>query len=201
MQTIAIIDFETTGLSPNQGDRATEIAIVILQNGRIVQRYQNLMNTGVRISSFITSLTGFTNEMVRNAPSADTVMREAYDFVGTVPLVAHNASFDRRFWDAELGLIGRKRSQEFACSMLVARRVYPTAPNHKLGTLANFANLPATGKAHRALADAEMTAQLLCHIELTLKQRFCIQNLSHDMMRTIQRAKAQYIQSCLKKYM
>ena len=167
METLAVIDFETTGLSPNEGARATEIAAVVLQDGRIVRHYQSLMNAGVWIPSFITSLTGITNEMVRKAPAAAKVMGEVADFVGDLPLVAHNASFDRKFWDAELALVHRTCQQEFACTMLAARRVYPTAPNHKLGTLAAFARLPATGKAHRAMADAEMTAHLLNQMETT----------------------------------
>ena len=50
MERIAVIDFETTGLSPSSSCRATEIAVVILEQGRIVERYQSLMNTGVRIN-------------------------------------------------------------------------------------------------------------------------------------------------------
>jgi len=58
MTLIAVIDFETTGLSPAMGDRATEIAIVMLEGGEVVGRFQSLMNAGVRISSFIESFTG-----------------------------------------------------------------------------------------------------------------------------------------------
>jgi DNA polymerase-3 subunit epsilon len=61
---IAVIDFETTGISPAMGDRATEVAIVMMEGGRVVDRFQSLMNAGVRIPSFITQLTGITNAMV-----------------------------------------------------------------------------------------------------------------------------------------
>ena len=71
---IAVIDFETTGISPTQGDRATEVAIVLTEAGRVVDRFQSLMNAGVRIPSFITQLTGITNDMVRAAPPAEQVM-------------------------------------------------------------------------------------------------------------------------------
>ena len=197
---MAIIDFETTGLSPGEGARATEIAAVIWQKGRVARRYQSLMNAGVYVPSFITSLTGITNDMVRSAPSASKVMNEVADFVGDLPLIAHNASFDRKFWDAELALIGRTRRQEFACSMLTARRVYPKSPNHKLGTLAAFAELPSTGKAHRALADAEMTVNLLCHMEATLVEKFQIQHLSHAMLRALQKTNVSNVHACLKKF-
>jgi len=64
LSAIDIIDFETTGISPNMGDRATEVAVVMLEGGQVVDRYQSLMNAGVRVNSFITQLTGITNEMV-----------------------------------------------------------------------------------------------------------------------------------------
>ena len=101
MDTVAVIDFETTGISPDAGARATEIAAVLVRDGRR-RRYQSLM-TVLRVSPFIEQLTGI-NEMVR-APPAAKVMREVADFVGAHPMVAHNASFDCRFWDAELGRI------------------------------------------------------------------------------------------------
>ncbi len=70
-QRLAVIDFETTGISPSMGDRATEVAIVLTEGGRVVDRFQNLMNAGVYIPSFITQLTGITNAMVQAAPPAE----------------------------------------------------------------------------------------------------------------------------------
>jgi DNA polymerase-3 subunit epsilon len=63
----AIIDFETTGLSPTMGDRATEVAIVLMEGGQVVDRFQSLMNAGVHINAFIASYTGISNAMVRGA--------------------------------------------------------------------------------------------------------------------------------------
>ena len=171
MEAIAVIDFETTGLSPQHGSRATEIGVAIWEKGRIVDRYQHLMNAGVAIPRDIEALTGITNAMVRAAPPASQVMREVYAFVGQLPLAAHNASFDQKFWDAELARINLQRQQAFTCTMLLARRLLPNAPNHKLGTLTRWAKLPATGRAHRALADAEMAAYLLGHIEWILNHQ------------------------------
>ena len=74
---IAVIDFETTGMTPTQGARATEVAIVLLEQGRVVDRFQSLMQTGAWVSPFITDLTGITNEMLRTAPPAAEVMRDA----------------------------------------------------------------------------------------------------------------------------
>ncbi len=200
MEVVAVIDFETTGLSPDQGDRATEIAAVIVDNGRIVDRYQSLMNAGVRIPAFIEDLTGISDAMVRAAPPAAEVMREVADFVGDHPLVAHNAAFDRKFWDAELARIQRRRRQEFACSMLVARRLLPQAPNHKLGALVAFAGLPVAGRAHRALADAEMAASLLLHMAAELRGRHGIDVVTHALLREIQAVQKQQLGRCLENY-
>ena len=93
---IAVIDFETTGSSPGQGARATEVAIVIVEHGVVVDSYQSLMNGGVWVPPFITQLTGITNAMVSQAPPAEEAMAQASRFVGDTPLVAHNALFDRK---------------------------------------------------------------------------------------------------------
>lgn len=82
MSPIAVIDFETTGMSPSQGARATEVAIVLLEGGQVVDRFQSLMKTGAWIPPFITELTGISNAMLQDAPSADAVMRDAARFVG-----------------------------------------------------------------------------------------------------------------------
>ncbi len=187
MTRMAVIDFETTGISPEQGARATEVAIVLVEQGRIVDRYQSLMNAGVRIPPFITQLTGISNAMVAGAPPAALVMREASHFVGEVPLVAHNASFDRKFWVGEMARAGEPAPQAFACTLLLARRLYPQAPNHKLGTLVDLHGLRRTGAAHRALADAEMAAELLLRMQHDLRQRYRLTTVDHPLLVTLQR--------------
>ncbi len=199
MEPIAVIDFETTGMSPGHNCRATEIAAVIVEDGRIVARYQNLMNSGAYVPAFIESLTGISNAMLRKAPPAAQVMAEVAEFVGRTPLVAHNASFDQKFWDAELGLIQRQRVQSFACSMLLARRLLPQAPNHKLGTLNSWAQLPHTGQAHRAMADAEMAANLMLFMAAQLRERHGIQAVSHELLCRLQKVPAGKIAEALSK--
>ncbi|RRW56762.1 PolC-type DNA polymerase III [Pseudomonas moraviensis] len=200
MERIAVIDFETTGLSPNSSCRATEIAVVMLENGRIVERYQSLMNAGVRVPVFIEQLTGISNAMLRTAPPAERVMEEVNEFVGCTPLLAHNASFDQKFWDFELGQIKRTRLQNFACSLLLARRLMPAAPNHKLGTLTTFAQLPHTGQAHRAMADAEMAANLMAHLAEELRGKHGVRELNHDLLCKLQKVPAAKVGEHLQRY-
>jgi DNA polymerase-3 subunit epsilon len=200
LERIAVIDFETTGISPGAHCRATEIAVVMLEQGRIVERYQSLMNAGVPVPGFVASLTGITTAMVRSAPPVAQVMNEVAEFVGDTPLLAHNASFDQKFWDFELAQIQRSRSQSFACSMLLARRLMPGAPNHKLGTLTRWANLPDTGKAHRAMADAEMAANLAQHLATELRQTHGLGTVSHQLLCSLQKVPAAKIGEALKRH-
>ena len=93
--SVIILDFETTGLSPDQGDRAIEIGAVKIEQGRVTDRFQQLMNPGVRVSGFIEDYTGISNTMLKDAPPCDEVMDQFCDFIGDDNLVAHNASFDR----------------------------------------------------------------------------------------------------------
>jgi len=187
MQPIAVIDFETTGISPERGARATEVAIVMLEGARVVARFQSLMNAGVRVPPFITQLTGISNAMLAAAPPVDEVMAAANRFVGDAPLVAHNAAFDRKFWAAELARLGLPAQQPFACTLLLSRRLYPDARNHKLGTLVDYHGLPRTGEAHRALADAEMAAALLGRIVHDLRTLHGVARPDHALLQSVQR--------------
>ena len=192
-QRIAILDFETTGMSPAHGARAAEVGIVLIEGGRIVDRYQSLMNAGQPMPWNITQLTGITSTMLQGAPPAEAVMREAADFVGSAPLVAHNASFDSKFWTDELQRAGCNALQPFACTVLLSRRLYPEAPSHSLGRIVRHLGLPPADKAHRALADAEMTAHLLLRMQTDLQRRWHLPEASHALL--------QQLQLCPKKHM
>jgi DNA polymerase-3 subunit epsilon len=199
MSKIVVIDFETTGLSPGLGDRATEVAAVIIDDNKIIDRFQSLINAGVAIPAYIQQLTGISNAMLRKAPPCQNVMRELADFIGDRPLVAHNASFDTRFLDAEWSRIHYKRSQSFACSMLLSRRIYPHFPDHKLGTLVRHLKLPTTGEYHRALADAEMTASLLIKIKYDIKEKYNLSSVPHELLCILQKTPKAGIADSIKK--
>ena len=184
--TFIVFDFETTGLSPMHGERVTEVGAVSIKNGKVVDQFSSLMNAGVTISAFIESYTGITNEMIRNAPPAHEVMGSFAKFIGDSPLVAHNASFDRKFLDAEFVRVGEDRYQDICCSMRVARRVYPQAPNYKLGTLAEYAGVEVDGRRHRALTDAMLTAGLWMNMIEEISRRFGLHHIPMELMCAIQ---------------
>jgi DNA polymerase-3 subunit epsilon len=183
---LAFIDFETTGLSPASGDRIIEVGIAILSGGGIVDRYQSFINPQARIPGVVVGLTGIDDSMVRHAPKAAAVLPEMLEFVGDLPLVAHNASFDKRFMDGELRRISRRRTNEFICSLRVARRVYPAAPNHKLATLVRLAGVRPAEQYHRALGDAEMTAGLWVRMVEEVGREHGVTGVSLELMQALQ---------------
>jgi len=180
--SVVVLDFETTGLSPQYGDRAIEIGAVLLENGVIVDRFQRLMNPGFRISPFIESYTGITNEMLKAEPPCEEVMAGFSDFIAGHNIVAHNASFDLRFLDFELKRARCAYEGECCCSLLLSRRIYHDAPNHKLQTLVNHAGIPKVGSFHRALADAEMTAHLWLSMIDRIRERYGVLEIFFDQL-------------------
>ena len=197
IETVAVLDFETTGLSPNYGDRATEIAIALVRDVQVVDRFQSLMNAGRRIPAEVIQITGITNAMIASAPPVAKVMRDAAKFVGNTPVVAHNASFDRKFWDAELAHLSMATASVFACTMLLSRRLYPNASNHRLSTLVQLLGLPKSGRAHRAMVDAEMTSHLWCRIQRDLSETYGVQLVNHELLTRVQKVSRIKIPSML----
>jgi DNA polymerase-3 subunit epsilon len=201
--TIAVLDFETTGMSPRGGARATEIAVVLVRGGRIVGSYQSLMRSGGWVPPFIERLTGISNEMLRHAPPAGQVMREVFEFTRGLPLVAHNAAFDRGFWQAEAALAGLMPdpAHQFACTLLLSRRLYADASSHKLSNLARMHRLERDGRAHRAMSDAELTARLLLQIVSDLDQRLAAplagRRVDHGLLCRLQKAHRDRLATCL----
>jgi DNA polymerase III subunit epsilon len=179
--SLAFIDFETTGLAPRMGDRVIEIGIAILTGGRISDRFQTLVNSCDHVPRHIESLTGISSEMISSAPKPREAFSQMYRFVEDLPLVAHNAAFDRRFLDAELYRINRRRKQDFICSLRVARRLFPRAQNHRLETLIDLAGVRKT-HLHRALGDAEMTARLWTKMTQMIRQEHGIGGVPLDLM-------------------
>ncbi|PVZ69614.1 3'-5' exonuclease [Pelagibaculum spongiae] len=198
--TVVVLDFETSGLSPDMGDRAIEIGAVLIESGQITDRFQQLINPGFRISGFIADYTGITNAMLQKAEKAQHVMPQFAEFIAGHNLVAHNASFDQRFLDAELARTRASYSGSFACSMLLARRLYQQAPNHKLGTLVEYKQLPTDGTYHRALADAEMTAYLWLQMLQDIQGQYPIEQIPFSLLQKLAKKPKGQVSSVLQKF-
>lgn len=198
--SLIILDFETTGLSPDNGDRAIEIGAVKLENGIVTERFQELMNPGRPISYFIENYTGITNKMLSKAQPCNEVMERFAGFIQGQNLVAHNASFDKRFLDSELKRISCGYDGQFACSLLLSRRLNQAAPNHKLGTLVNYKGIASNGNFHRALYDSEMTAKLWVAMLDDIQQRTGINEVPFSLIQKLSKTPKANITKLLANY-
>ncbi|MFB2775596.1 3'-5' exonuclease [Shewanella xiamenensis] len=198
--TLVVLDFETSGLSPSQGARAIEIGAVLIEQGQITARFSELMNPGFRINTFIEDYTGISNQMLSRAAPCAEVMSRFAKFIGKHHLVAHNAAFDQRFLDAEFAQIGHQYSGQFGCSLLLARRLYPEAINHQLVTLVRYKQLPTEGTFHRALADAEMTGHLWLRMLADLKRDFAIAEPPFSLMQKVMSKSKAEVPKFLRQY-
>ena len=199
IEPVVVIDFETSGMSPEQGDRAIEVGAVLIREGEIADRFQSLINPGFLITQEIKMVTGINNQMLAAAPTAQSVMSDLARFIGTAPLVAHNASFDQKFLEAELTLIGKNRLYNFGCTLLLAKRLYPEMPNHKLETLVRLKGLATNGQFHRALADAEMTAALWLKIVADLQHQYGFTALPFEILKKLGKIPYQQVDEFLQK--
>ncbi|GAB2841882.1 3'-5' exonuclease [Pseudoduganella ginsengisoli] len=197
---IVMLDFETTGLSPDHGDRITEVAALRIEAGRITDRYVSLVNCGVRIPPFITGLTGITQKMVDSAPPASEVVPQLVEFIGGDMLSAHNASFDEKFLNAESARAGlAPRHLGPVCSLKLARRVFPELGSYKLGTLCGSLGIRFKGTAHRAEADAEVAAEVLLHIARHLGQRYGYAEVAPELLMSVNKLAAAKVHAFLSK--
>lgn len=180
---IVMLDFETTGLSPAAGARITEVAALRIEDGRIVDRFVSLVNCGVRVPPFITSLTGITQRMVDTAPCVSQVMPELLRFIGADTLSAHNASFDEKFLLAESRELGlTPRHDALVCSLKLSRRLFPGLRSYKLSSLSSELGIRFSGDAHRAEADAEVSAQVLIHIGEHLRRTYGADKIDNSLL-------------------
>lgn len=197
---IVMIDFETTGMSPANGDRITEVAALRIAGGRIVDRFVSLVNCQVRVPSYITALTGITQNMVNAAPPASRVVPELLRFIGSDALSAHNASFDERFLLAESRNLGLTPAySSLICSLKLSRRLFPGLSSYKLATLSSALGIRFKSAAHRAEADAEVTAQVLLHIGEHLCSTYGIAQVEPQLLGQLNRLSAAKVRDFLKK--
>lgn len=195
-----MLDFETTGLSPAAGARITEVAALRIEGGRIVDRFVSLVNCGVEIPPFITGLTGITQQMVDDAPCVSEVVPALLQFIGEAALAAHNASFDEKFLRAEGELLGlAPRHSHLLCSLKLSRRLLPGMPSYRLGTLASNLGIAFSGQAHRAEADAEVSANLLLHLGERIRCEYGAQDVSAELLAQVGRLSAARVPVFLRK--
>ncbi len=159
-----VFDLETTG-AKTPPCRVTEIGAYHVRGGRITEEFQTLVNPETLIPPFITQLTGISNRMVKNAPKFCEVVTDFLDFIGDSVLVAHNAHFDMRFLNHEIGRVyeNYRMANPSLCTVRLSRRLNQNVENHRLKTLADYYRV-ALVNHHRASDDAHATAHIFINL-------------------------------------
>jgi DNA polymerase-3 subunit epsilon len=154
----SIIDIETTGGSPKT-EKITEIAIFVHNGNKITNEFVSLINPEKFIPSFITQLTGITNEMVANAPKFYEIARTIVELTENTVFVAHNATFDYGFIRNEFACLGYKYERNLFCTVKMGRKLIPGKKSYSLGNICNDLGIHIHDR-HRAAGDALATVKL-----------------------------------------
>lgn len=174
-----VADVETTGGSKGT-HRITELGFCVIEDGVIVKRFTSLINPRQLIPDFITLMTGITNAMVEGAPEEDAViprLLEELRIDGTV-FAAHNVGFDWGFVSSAMMRCGEEVPDvQRLCTCRLSRRISSGLPRHDLGSVAEYYEVKIQAR-HRALGDAEATAEALVHMIARSRQEHEAQSLS-----------------------
>ncbi len=166
LNTFIAFDFETTGLDPNT-DKVIEIAAIRFEDGNPTDRFVSLINPEIPISSFISDITGITNEMVSDAPTEDNIVDSFFEFLGDTPMVAHNTSFDWKFLSSMEERHGKwLPERNFYDTLPLSRSFLFFQPTHNLSAVSDYYGL-SIAEAHRAEADTENCGRIF--IELVME--------------------------------
>ena len=152
--TLAFVDLETTGGNA-ACDRITEIGIVRVQNGELLEEWSSLINPECPISPYIEAFTGISSEMVADAPLFANVASTVFEKLRGAVFIAHNARFDHSFLRAEFREVGIAYSPEALCTVKLSRRLFPEHVRHNLDAVIERHALSCSAR-HRALGDARV---------------------------------------------
>jgi len=161
-QKYAVIDIETTG-GLFKRDKITEIGIVTVQNGEIIDEWQTLVHPERSIPDFITRITGITDQMVADAPKFYEVAKELVERTKDTVFVAHNVRFDYSFIQYEFKRLGYSYSKRKLCTCNLTRKCVPGLKSYSLKNLSAHYNIPLENH-HRALDDARAAAEILMRL-------------------------------------
>lgn len=157
----SVLDFETTGLYPYNGDKIVEVGIVRCNTESILSTYESMINPAIPIPAEVTKINHITNDMVKDSPLIADKLTEITDFMNNSVIVAHNLSFDLSFLNYELEKNGKLKVDNWmADTIKIAKSLHPEYESYKLEYITEQLGIE-NKDAHRALADAEATAIVL----------------------------------------
>ncbi|WP_029034575.1 exonuclease domain-containing protein [Salinimicrobium terrae] len=157
-QLFAVIDVETTGGGIN-GNRLTEICIVLLRGSKVVEKFTSLINPEKEIPRQITGLTGIYNSMVADAPKFHEVAKKVEELTRDAIFVAHNVNFDYNVLRNEFRELGFEYTRRKLCTVRLSRKLIPGLFSYSLGRLCDSINIPISNR-HRAEGDTDATVIL-----------------------------------------
>jgi DNA polymerase-3 subunit epsilon len=173
-----VFDTETTGLSPENGDRVIEIAAVEIEDFRLTQKsFHVYINPEREIPAGAIDVHGITNDFIADKPKFAEVIEGFLDFIGDAPLVAHNAEFDFRFLNAELKRLEKPPLDpaRMVDTLAIARSRHPGAAN-SLDALCKRYGIDLSRRAkHGALIDSEILAELYIELKGGKQSSFSLQ--------------------------
>jgi len=168
-----VVDVETTGTSPDRGDRITEIAVVRVHGGVVSTVFDSLINPERSIPPYITALTRITWDMVKDAPTFAEICDQLLGVLEGRIFVAHNANFDWRFISNEVSrTVGTQISGQRLCTVRLAKRLLPQLDRKSLDYVANYYGVENHAR-HRAGGDAIATAKCLIRMLADAQDRGC----------------------------
>ena len=160
----AVVDVETTGGRHEAGHRITEVAIIEVRSGGVVDEFRTLVNPGRSMPGHTVALTGITDRMLATAPTFDEIAEQVFRRVAGRVFVAHNAGFDWGWLRAQLGdALGDVPEVDRLCTISLARRLVPELRRRNLDALTDFFDVPIHQR-HRAHGDALATARVLLRL-------------------------------------
>lgn len=175
--TYVVFDVETTGLSAIYND-LIQVAASKMYKGNVIAEFDEFINPGHPLSAFTTELTGITDDHVKNAKPLEQVLQEFQEFCKDTVLVAHNATFDVGFMNANYERHGLpKISQPVIDTLEFARNLYPEYKRHGLGPLTKRFGV-ALEHHHMANYDAEATGRLLFIFIKEVAEKHGVTNLA-----------------------
>ncbi|MEM1362396.1 MAG: DNA polymerase III subunit epsilon [Pseudomonadota bacterium] len=184
-----VLDTETTGFEPDDGDRIVEIGAVELHNHVPTGRtYHQYINPERAMPEAAFAVHGLGDDFLRDKPVFASIGKAFLDFVGDAPLVIHNAAFDMKFLNAELGWMGARRlPQDQAVDTLsIARRKFPGAPASLDALCRRFGIDNSMREKHGALLDSEILAEVYLELiggrqpDFALSKTNRVRGLSED---------------------
>jgi len=154
-----VIDTETTGLNPDNGDRITSISGLKIINHQIQDQFFSLINAGVPINPMVEEITGISNPLLKDAPSGMVVFPQFLAFIGGLPVVAHNAEFDKKFLENELHTLDLHDFLQYTDTLVMARKMFP-GQNCSINALLEKLNLQTQAIEGFYSSDVKNTYQI-----------------------------------------